>query len=81
MRVGLGVTLLETKDSVLGEVRVGCNEAASAVLLADSVDGNVRSISVLVPNVCVSVREGTTLDVLTRESDVVALVDKRGESE
>lgn len=39
-------------------------------------DGAVVTIAVLVENVCMSVGERTTLDVLTGETDVVAFMDK-----
>lgn len=65
VRVGLGVTLLKTKDSILGKMRVSGDKTARAVLLSTRIDRNVRSVSVLVPYVCVSMREGTALYILT----------------
>ena len=65
VRVGLGVTLLETKDSILGKMRVSGDKTARAVLLSDRIDRNVRSVSVLVPYVSVSMREGSALYILT----------------
>ena len=63
--VGGGVTILETQDSVLGQVRVRGDEVSDAGLLfSDGVDGDVESILVLVEAVSVSVREGSSLHIL-----------------
>ena len=75
-RVSLGVAMLEAENGILGQVRVRGDETACAVLLSHSVDGNIGTITVLVEDVGMSVRESTALDILTRKSNVVALIDQ-----
>lgn len=83
VREGLGVTVFETEDGVLRQVRAGSNEA-TAFLLAGKLslgDRAVVTVTVLVENVGVSVREGTALDILTGKTDMVSLVDQGCEGE
>lgn len=79
--VSLSVTELVTENGVLGQVRARSDELAGAVFLGDGVDGNVAAVTVLVEDVGVSMREGSSLDVLTADSDMVSFIDQRGESE
>lgn len=82
VRVGLCVAVFKTKDSVLTEVTARGNEVShSAAMRYHAVNRNVATIFVLVENVSVSVREGTTLDILSRDTHMVSFVDKSGESE
>jgi len=63
--VGGGVTILETQDSVFGQVRVRGDEVSdTGLLFSDGVDGDVESILVLVEAVSVSVREGSSFHIL-----------------
>ena len=81
VRVGLGIAILETKDSVLREMRVGSDEVSCLISRGKhTVDGHVAAILVLVEHVSVSVREGSTLNILSRKTHVVAFVDEGSES-
>lgn len=79
----LGITVLEAQDGVLRQVRATGNEVTAFItaLLLGLQDRAVMTISVLVENVSVSVREGTSLDILTRETNVITLVDQGSESQ
>jgi len=79
----LGVTIFETKDGVLRQVRAGSNETTALFLAGELSLGDraVVTITVLVENVGVSVGEGTALDVLTGKTNMVSLVDQGCESE
>lgn len=80
--VGLGVTILESKDSVLGQVRASSDEVSDAASVGDDrVDRDVRAISVLVEDVGVSVGESSSFNILSRKADVVTFVNQSGESE
>jgi len=80
VRVGLGIAILEAEDSILRKVRVGSDKVSCAVSTRDArVDRHIAAIFVLVEHVSVSVREGSTLNILTGETHVVALVDKSSE--
>jgi len=80
--VGLGVTILESKDSVLGQVRASSDEVSDATSVGDDrVDRDVRAISVLVEDVGVSVGESSSFNILSRKADVVTFVNQSGESE
>ena len=78
--VRLSVALLETKDGIFGQVRVRGNEVAHAVVTGHGVDRSVATVSVLMENVGVTMREGSSLDILSTDSDVVSLVNESGKS-
>ena len=69
------VTILEAEDTILGEGRVRDDELA--LVLADVLERSVGVLSLLVVEDGVALREGTTLNILTGDTDVVALVDER----
>lgn len=69
-----GVTVLETEDTILGEGRVRDDELA--LVLADVLERSVGVLSLLVVEDGVALREGTTLNILTGDTDVVALSDE-----
>ena len=71
------VTVLETKDTVLAKMRVGDNKAR--LILAEAVQWSVCVLVLLVVEDSVTLRESTTLDILTGNSDVVALKTERTE--
>ena len=73
--VGTCVSLLEAKNSILRQVRVRRDEMSRRVVLSDWVYRNVESITILMENVSVSVREGTSFYILTGKSYVVSLVN------
>lgn len=82
VRLALSVTVFETEDSVLGEMRARGDEFSAGVL--DSLvlglqDWAVTAIAVLVEDVSVSVRESTSFHILTGEAHVVAVIDESGE--
>ena len=68
------VTILETEDTILGEGRVRDDELA--LVLADVLEGGVGVLGLLVVEDGVALGEGTTLNILTGDTDVVALADK-----
>jgi hypothetical protein len=71
--VGRGerVTILKAQSTKLTEGRVRDDELA--LVLAQVLKGSVGILSLLVVEDSVSLREGTTLDILTGDTDVVAL--------
>ena len=71
------MTELEAKHSIFREMRVGGNESSHTILLSSGIDWDVVTIAVLVEDVGVSVREGTTLHILTGDTHVVTLVNER----
>lgn len=79
--MGLCVAELVTKNSELGQVRIGSHETPLALLLVHCgfVDRVVVTWYVLVENVGVSVGEGTSLNILARQSNMVAILDQGGE--
>jgi len=80
--VGLGVPVFETEHGVLREMRVGSDEVSLVTVVRnDVVNGHVATILVLVEHMGVSVRESSTLDILSRETHVESLVDQTGEGQ
>jgi len=63
--VSLSVSKFVSKDSKLGEMRVRGNELPSHSLRHGVVDWSVFSILVLIEHVGVSVRKGSSLNILT----------------
>ena len=72
------VTVLEAESTKLTQRGVGDNELA--LVLANVLQGSVGLLVLLVVENGVALGEGTTLDILTGDTDVVALGDERTES-
>jgi hypothetical protein len=72
---GQGVTILKAEGTKLTQGRVRDDELA--LVLAQVLKGSVGILSLLVVEDSVSLREGTTLDILTGDTDVVTLSDER----
>lgn len=72
------VTVLETESAELAERRVGNDELA--LVLAEVLERSVGVLRLLVVEDGMTLREGTTLNVLAGNSHVVALGDQRTES-
>ena len=65
--VGGGVTIFKAQNSVFRQVRVRCDEVSDVgLVLSHGVNRNVEAILVLVEAVSVSVREGSSLNILAR---------------
>jgi len=75
---GQRVTVLEAKSTELAQGRVGDDEAA--LLVTDVLQGGVGGLGLLVVQDGVTLREGTTLNILTGDTDVVALLNEGTES-
>mmetsp|Transcript_838 Transcript_838/g.1138 ORF Transcript_838/g.1138 Transcript_838/m.1138 type:complete len:1008 (-) Transcript_838:79-3102(-) len=74
-RVGVlhGVTKLITEDTELTEVGVGNGELTLSLIRVDMVKRNILLTVILIVDNGMTVAEGTTLDILTRKTDVVTL--------
>jgi len=82
VRVGLGVSVFESKDSVFRQVRASSDEVSDTTSVGnDRVNWYVRAVLVLVVDRSMSVGEGSSLNILSRKTDVVAFIDEGGESE
>jgi len=67
VRVSLGISIFESKYGVLRQVRSSRNEVSYTTSVGDNrVDRNIRAISVLIEDMSVSVREGSSLNILSR---------------
>ena len=73
------VAILEAESTELGQGRVGDDELA--LVLADVLERSVDVLGLLVVEDGVALREGTTLNILTGETDVVTLSNERAEGE
>jgi len=70
------ITVLETEDGILTQVRVRSDKCASVVLpVSEGVDWVVVTVLVLVEHVSMSVGERAALDILSTDAHVVALVN------
>jgi len=75
--VGDGVAVFESKDCILTQQRVCRDESPGFQMgLLHGVDRHVVAVFILVKHMCVSVREGTALHILTRQADVVPFLDE-----
>jgi hypothetical protein len=79
MRRRQGVTVLEAKCTELTQRRVGDDELA--LVLTQVLEGSVSILSLLVVEDSVALREGTTLNILTGDTDVVSLSHERAKSQ
>lgn len=77
LRRSQGVTVLKAHDTVLGKMGVGDGEVG--LILGQVVQRNICGLVNLVVDNSVSLREGTSLDILTGKSDVVALLKQSTE--
>jgi len=78
IRVGQRVTVLETHDTVLRQRRVGNGDLG--LVGEGMLQGSVLLLTLLVNQDSVTLREGTSLNILTRETDVVALLQQGAKS-
>jgi hypothetical protein len=69
------VTVLEAKSTELTQGRVGDDKLA--LVLAQVLEGSVGILGLLVVEDSVALRKGTTLDILTGDTDMVTLSDER----
>ena len=75
--VGKGVSILESENGILGKMGVGCDETAVAdPALIEGSDGDIPVGVLLVVEHSMAVREGTALNILSRNTDVVSLGDE-----
>lgn len=73
------VTVLESKSTKLTQRRIGDDKLA--LVLADVLEGSVSGLVLLVVEDGVALREGTTLNILTGNTNVVTLGDERTEGQ
>lgn len=78
--VGHGVAQLKAQNSELRDIRIRGNESATLRLWNHIGEWHVESFSVLIENMGVSVVVDSSLNVLTRDSDLVSFTEKRSES-
>lgn len=76
---GERVTVLESKDTELREGRVGDDKLA--LVLGDVLEWSPGLLGLLVVENSVTLGEGTTLNILTGDTDVVTLADKSTEGQ
>lgn len=75
VRVDERVTQFETEDTIFRQGGVGDGE--STLFGADVVQESVLATVLLVVENSMTLREGTTLNILTRDTDVLALSEER----
>jgi hypothetical protein len=76
---GQRVTVLEAETTKLRQGRVRDNKLA--LVLADVLERSIGSLALLVVEDGMALREGTTLNILTGNTDVVTLRDERTEGQ
>ena len=91
VRMSLRIAKLVAEDGEFRQVRVGGNELSTgtnltftlSTIVADNSGINrvVVTIAILIENMSMSVREGTSLDVLSRNTHVITFLDERSASE
>ena len=78
IRMRLSISILISKDCILRKMRVADLETLDLCVGNNWWHGNIRFVSFLIEYNCMSMRECSTLDILTRHSNMETFVNQRG---
>ena len=74
--IGLRVAKLISQDSEFRQMGVRCDELSTNTLWDGIIDGSVLAVLILVEDVSMSMREGTSLHILARDTYIETILDE-----